>query len=101
MRLTELTAQAGPGLELLDVSRGAAFGDLDLDGRVDVLVTNNGGPVRLLRNVTADAGHWLRLSLRQPSGNRRALGAAVRIELRRPAADRAPCPLRWQLPVGL
>jgi hypothetical protein len=81
VRLTEVTAQAGPGLELLEVSRGAAFGDLDLDGRVDILVTNNGGPVRLLRNVTANAGHWLRLRLAQPERNRRALGASVRVEL--------------------
>ena len=52
VRLREVTTQAGPGLELLGVGRGAAFGDLDLDGRVDVVVTNNGGPVRLLHNVT-------------------------------------------------
>jgi hypothetical protein len=76
----EITSTAGPGLELLEVSRGAAFGDIDLDGRVDVLVTNNAGPVRLLRNVTADAGHWLRLRLEQPTTNRRALGASVRVD---------------------
>ncbi len=81
VRLTELTAQAGPGLEPLGVSRGAAFGDLDLDGRVDIVVTTNGGPVRLLRNVTTAPGHWLRLRLSQPAQNRRALGATVRIEL--------------------
>jgi hypothetical protein len=81
VRLTELTAQAGPGLEFLEVSRGAAFGDLDLDGRVDILVTNNGGPVRLLRNVTPGARHWLRLRLVQPDRNRRAIGASVRVEL--------------------
>ncbi len=77
----DVTAQAGPGLELLEVSRGAAFGDLDLDGRVDVVVTNNGGPVRLLHNVTSGAGHWLRLRLTQPTTNRRAVGASVRIDV--------------------
>ncbi|BCS32790.1 RNA-binding protein [Luteitalea sp. TBR-22] len=81
VRLTELTTQAGPGLELVEVSRGAAFGDIDLDGRVDVLVTNNGGPVRLLRNVSSATGHWLRLSLAAATGNRRALGASVRVDL--------------------
>lgn len=84
VRLREVTTDAGPGLELIEVSRGVAIGDLDLDGRVDVVVTNNGGPVRLLRNVTARTGHWLRLALRQPSGNRFALGALVRLE--RPGA---------------
>ena len=81
VRLREVTAQAGPGLELLGVGRGAAFGDLDLDGRVDVVVTNNGGPVRLLHNVTSGAGHWLRLRLTQPTTNRRAVGASVRIDV--------------------
>jgi hypothetical protein len=79
--LTEITGSAGPGLELLEVSRGAAFGDVDLDGRVDVLVTNNAGLVRLLRNVTTAAGHWLRLRLTQPATNRRALGATVRLDV--------------------
>lgn len=81
VRLHEITDQAGAGFALLDVSRGAAFGDLDLDGRVDVVVTNNAGPVRLLRNVTADAGHWLRLRLAQTQGNRRAIGAVARVSL--------------------
>jgi hypothetical protein len=81
VRLREVTAQAGPGLELLEVSRGAAFGDLDLDGRVDILVTNNGGPVRLLRNVTPAPGHWLRLRLVQSGRNRRAVGASIRLDL--------------------
>ena len=84
VRVREVTAEAGPGLALVEVSRGAAFGDVDLAGRVDVLVTNNGGPVRLLRNVSTTDGHWVRLALRQPSGNRFALGALVRVE--RPGA---------------
>ncbi|WP_162271401.1 CRTAC1 family protein [Luteitalea pratensis] len=81
VRLRDVTAEAGPGLELLGVGRGAALGDLDLDGRVDVVVTNNGGPVRLLHNVTSGAGHWLRLRLTQPKTNRRAVGASVRIDV--------------------
>lgn len=81
VRLTEVTSQAGPAFETAEVGRGAAFGDLDLDGRVDVVVTNNAGPVRLLRNVTAQPGRWLRLRLAQETGNRRAVGATVRVDL--------------------
>ncbi len=81
VRLTELTNDAGPGLEFLEVSRGAAFGDLDLDGRVDIVVTTNAAAPRVLRNVTAGAGHWLRLRLTQPELNRRALGASVRVDV--------------------
>ncbi|MGI8672592.1 MAG: CRTAC1 family protein [Luteitalea sp.] len=80
VRLLDVTDRAGPGLELLEVSRGAAFGDLDLDGRVDVVVSNNGGPARLLRNVSTSAGHWLRLRLSQPGGNRWAVGALVTVD---------------------
>lgn len=55
--------------------RGAAFGDLDGDGAVDVLVINKDGPARLLRNVIA-GHHWLGLSVLDEHG-RDALGATV------------------------
>ncbi len=78
--LREVTEEAGPALALLEVSRGAAFGDLDLDGRTDIVVTNNAGPVRLLRNVTQTPHHWLRLRLKQATGSRFAVGATLRVE---------------------
>jgi hypothetical protein len=81
VRFHDVTADAGPGLEPLAVSRGAAFGDVDRDGDLDILVTRNGGPVALLRNTTAGQGHWLQVRLTQPAGNRFALGATVRIEM--------------------
>jgi hypothetical protein len=53
-----VTAQAGDVMQLVEVSRGAAFGDIDNDGRVDIVLTNNNGPVRLLHNETRPGG-WL------------------------------------------
>jgi hypothetical protein len=76
----DVSEQAGPSVTTPDVSRAAAFGDVDLDGDLDVLVVRNGGPVQLLRNETGSRGHWLQVRLRdQASRNRGALGAEVTI----------------------
>ena len=62
-----------------DVGRGAACGDYDNDGDLDLLVTNNGGPVRLLRNNN-DSGHaWLIVQTRTGPGGRAAIGARVSV----------------------
>ncbi len=75
-RFREITASAGPVFDLAEVSRGAAFGDLDLDGDIDIVVSNNNGPVRLLLNE-AGSGHWLQVRLRGVESNRDGLGARV------------------------
>ena len=62
-RFDEVTRRAGAVFELSEVSRGAAFGDVDNDGDMDVLVSNNGGPARLLVNNIGNRGHWLGLRL--------------------------------------
>jgi enediyne biosynthesis protein E4 len=67
---------AGPAVGLAEVSRAAAFGDVDEDGGIDVLVTNNNGPVRLLLNQ-APRGHWLQARLRGVQDNADGLGAWV------------------------
>ena len=74
----EVSDPAGPSFELPEVSRGAAFGDIDNDGDADVLVTNNNGPVRLLLNKAGNRNHWLGLRLVDKTG-RDALGASVEV----------------------
>ncbi len=64
----EVTQQAGDALNLSEVSRGAAIGDIDNDGDADVLVANNNAPVRLLLNQVGQANHWLGLELRSKTG---------------------------------
>ena len=78
-RFVETTGAAGPAFDTAAVGRGAAFGDVDNDGDIDIVATSNGGPVRLLLNQAAD-NHWLQVRLQQGTGNRFALGARVVVE---------------------
>ena len=83
---TDVTAMAGPALEAVEVSRGAAFGDIDNDGDIDIVVANNSGPTRLLRNQAGADNHWLTLRLVGTQASRDAMGARVAV-LRK---DQAP-----------
>lgn len=74
---TDITAQAGAAMKLSEVSRGGAFGDVDNDGDMDVLVFNNAGRVRLLMNNRGEKNMWLGVRLMDPLLKRDMLGARV------------------------
>ncbi len=74
----EIVDELGVEFSLLEVSRGAAFGDVDNEGDTDFLVTNNNGPARLFLNQVGNRNHWLGLRLVGKSG-RDMLGAQVEI----------------------
>jgi hypothetical protein len=74
----DVTERAGAVFKLSEVGRGAAFGDIDNDGDVDVLVGNDGGPLRLLINNVGNHNHWLGVRL-LGVGGRDMLGARLAV----------------------
>jgi len=74
----DVTAMGGPALEGHDASRGAAFGDVDNDGDIDVVVANNEGPVQILLNTVGSRRHWVGLRLLGPNGSD-SLGARAAV----------------------
>jgi hypothetical protein len=78
-RFEDVTAQAGAAFEPPEVSRGAAFGDVDNDGDVDVLVSNIHAPARLLINNVGTRHHWVGVRLLGRRTGRDMLGATMQI----------------------
>ena len=72
----EVKADASDALNQPMVARGAAYGDYDRDGDLDVLLTENGGPAHLWRN-DSERGGFLRVSLEGNQSNRSALGSRI------------------------
>jgi len=73
----EMGAEAGPGISARHCSRGAAFGDFDNDGDIDVLIMNVNEPPTLLRNDAPPGNHWIKIRLEGTKSNRSAIGARV------------------------
>jgi hypothetical protein len=74
--------EAGTDLFQPLVGRGCAFGSIHNDGRLDVVLTGNGGPAWLFKNEAPTKNHWVRLKLEGDGkrSNRSAIGARVKVE---------------------
>jgi enediyne biosynthesis protein E4 len=73
------TKRYGTDLLKPTVARGAAFGDYDNDGDIDVLVLNNAQPPNLFRNDGGNLNHWFQIKLVGTKSNRNAIGARVTV----------------------
>ncbi len=78
-KFADVTASAGPALAMLRPARGLAVGDVDGDGRPDVVIVNMNATPSLLKN-TGPRQHFLSVSLTGTKSNRSAIGARVTLE---------------------
>ncbi len=79
-RYEDVSLASGISTDPGDVGRGLVVADFDDDGDPDLVITNNGGPARLLRNETPGTESWLGLRLLEAAGKRDALGAVVSLD---------------------
>ena len=82
---TDVSESTGITALPIRVGRGAAFGDYDNDGDVDIFIVNNHAPPTLLRNDGGNRNNWLHVELVGVEGNRNAVGAKIQLK----TADRS------------
>jgi hypothetical protein len=79
-KFEELTAKLGRALQRSIVGRGAAYADIDNDGDLDLLISTNNGPARLLRNDNANQNDLLRVKIVGSRANRSGIGGIVTVK---------------------
>jgi hypothetical protein len=79
-RFEQLMDEAGPALGERHSSRGMAFGDIDNEGDIDMVIWNRNEPPSLIRNDLKSANHWLQVQLTGTRSNRAAIGATVTVQ---------------------
>lgn len=75
----DVSAQAGPGMQIAAAHRGCAFGDLNNDGKIDVVVSAIGGHAELLYNTSTNHNHWILLQTVGVKSNRDGIGTGIKV----------------------
>jgi hypothetical protein len=75
----DVSAEAGPAVRLRAAHRGAAFGDLNNDGKVDVVVSAIGSPAELLYNTSPGGNHWIAIETVGAKSNRDGIGTRIKL----------------------
>ena len=78
-RFLDVSSRSGPGITAAHVGRGCAFGDLDNDGDLEIVVNNQDGPPSLLRNDGGNQNNFLSVKCIGTRSNRSAIGARVKV----------------------
>ena len=78
-KFQDVTSTTGPAFQIPSVNRGAAFGDLDNDGRMDLVVNVLNGKAKVFHNTTKNENHWVLLKLTGVKSNRMGIGARIRL----------------------
>jgi len=78
-RFRNVTPEAGPAMQVAAAHRGCAFGDLNNDGRIDVVVSAIGQPAELLYNTSANENHWILIQVEGTKSNRDGIGTKVKL----------------------
>ena len=78
-KFVDVSKQSGPAFEVLHAGRGAAFGDLDNDGNLDVVINCNNQEAVILRNQGGTGNHWLQVNPVGTHSNRDGIGTTIRL----------------------
>jgi hypothetical protein len=78
-KFVDVSALSGEPFQQRWVGRGLAVGDIDNDGNLDAVITENGGPVHILMNKTSTANHWIGFKLIGHKSNRDGIGAVIKL----------------------
>jgi enediyne biosynthesis protein E4 len=75
----DVSAEAGTGMQIRAAHRGCAFGDLNNDGKIDVVVSAIGSPAELLYNTSTDTNHWILIKTVGVTSNRDGIGTRIKV----------------------